>query len=598
LSKKDIKLYDYQEELVKSVEATLAFDGDGDYFVDSCVSSGKSFMMAALANEVTGRVVILISITSLLDQIAEHLDLFEEEYSVLKAGYDNKFDPTKRIQLCMSQTFYARLDKVSLKADYVIQDEGHREFKSKRTTAILYHLQYKSRLLFSGTCYDSNGFQFEGTIDTFKTVPMETLIERGKLSSVKYFVPKWANNIDYDSVKLVGGEYNTTNLEEIINSNSHLKKVLNSMNFMNAKNKKTLVFCSSIEQCDLVTAMLKADGYLVEASHSFINKKDDEAVLYAFKNDTVYAGALDARKELSLFDGDKSLEHKIMCLVSVNKLGIGFSVENVDLGVILRPTKIRSLAVQLAGRIYRSHHTKEYGEILDLAQIVKTFGFAHEEYIAPKHTGNKQLDKILIETLNKKHALDKLDIILEEDPTEVTRELYELKLKELREIEIEFIRNKDEFRKSLNARIEKENKDKRPNQQIDTATDYMKRIANIINTTDNFYALISAGAEFWTIMHGKPISKAGKVYSFNAEWLCENITVMINKYPEKLSHWIKAYRTRVKNICKSGGNYNSIKFFIDFLAEEYEKELEIASHQESSESQYYMDDEDEQYIPF
>lgn len=592
MSKKDIKLYDYQEELVNSVEPTIAFDGDGDYFVDSCVSSGKSFMMSALANELQGRVVILISITSLLDQIAEHLDLFEESYSILKAGYDDKFDPTKRIQLCMSQTFHSRLDKIILRADYVIQDEGHREFQSKRTTDILAHLQHSSRLLFSGTCYDSQGFQFEGTIGTFKTVSMQSLIDQGKLSPVKYFVPKWANSIDYDNVKLVGGEYNTSNLEEIINSKNHLALVLKSMNFMDAKNKKTLVFCSSIEQCDLVVEMLKADGYYAEASHSKVNKKDDEATLYAFKHDTMYAGALDARKEQSLFDADVSLEKPVRCLVSVNKLGIGFSVENVVLGVILRPTKIRSLSVQIAGRMYRSHPDKQFAEILDLAQITKNFGFASEEYQPPKRTGDRQSDRILIDKVNRQHSMDKLDVILNEDPTEVTRELYDAKLKELQEAEMEFIRNKEEFKRALNEKLKAENK-LRPTQQLDPSTEYMKRVANIINTTDDFYALISAGSEFWTILHGRPISKAGKPYSFNAEWLCENIKPVLDIYPEKASHWIKAYRTRVKNICKAGGNFNGIKFFIDYLAEQYQQELEISSHQDSSD--IYMDSDE---IPF
>ena len=476
---------------------------------------------------------------------------------------------------------------------YVIQDEGHREFRSKRTSDILSHLEHKSRLLFSGTCYDSQGFQFEGTIGTFKTVPMEALIERGKLSPVKYFVPKWANSIDYDNVKLVGGEYNTTNLEEIINSKNHLSMVLKSMNFMDAKNKKTLVFCSSIEQCDLVTELLKLDGYLVEASHSKVNKKDDEAILEAFKTDTMYAGTIDERKEKSLFDESDPHGRPVKCLVSVNKLGIGFSVENVDLGVVLRPTKIRSLSVQIAGRIYRAHHSKAYGEILDLAQIVKTFGFAHEEYNPPKRTGDRQKDKVEIFKINKKHAMENLDVILEEDPAEVTREAYEAKLKELQEIEMEFIKNKDDFKKSLARKCGIENKT--ATTQKDPATAYMHHIANIINTTNDFYALISAGAEFWTILHGKPISKANKSYSFNAEWLSENIQPVLDAYPEKGTHWIKAYRTRVKNLCKSQGNYNGIKFFIDYLAEQYQQELEIASHQESDISYVDINESD---MPF
>jgi superfamily II DNA or RNA helicase len=571
LSKKHLKLLDYQETLVNSLESTIAFDGDGDYFVDSCVSSGKSFMMSAAAQELPGRVVILISIESLLSQIAEHLDIFDESYSILKAGYDDHFDPSKRIQLIMSQTMHSRLDTIDLKADWVIQDEGNREFMSKRTTDILSHLQYRNRLLFSGTCYDSQGFQFEGTRGIFTTVPMRDLITRGRLSKVDYYVPKWANNIDYDSVKLTGGEYNTSSLEEIINSNAHLANVLGSMNFMDAKNKKTLVFCSSIEQCSLVTALLKSDGYLVEEVHSKVPKKDNDAILAAFRNNSIYDGHLDERKQQTLFNDEHSPERLVKCLVSVNKLGIGYSVEDVVLGVILRPTKIRSLSVQIEGRIYRSHPEKQFAEILDLAQLTKNFGFAEDEYSPPKRTGNRQQDKIILEKENLLWSMDKLDVILNIDntPTLITRELYTSKLIEIDLAEAEFLKSKEELRRSLRARPATPNYD--PEQE------YIRRIATIINTTSDFYALISAGAEFWTILNGRPISKAGRAYDFNAEWLCENIRPALQRYPEKSSHWIKSYRTRVKNLCKNKGNYNGIKFFIDFLLEQYEQELEVES---------------------
>lgn len=579
MSKKHLKLLDYQETLVNSLEPEIAFNGDGDYFVDSCVSSGKSFMMAAAAQELPGRVVILISIESLLTQIAEHLDIFHESYSILKAGYDSHFDPSKRIQLIMAQTMHSRLDSITLRADWVIQDEGHREFRSSRTSAILSHLGYKSRFLFSGTCYDSQGFQFDGTQGIFQTVPMQDLITRGRLCHTNYYVPKWANNIDYDTVKLTGGEYNTSSLEEIINSKNHLQLVLQSMNQMDAKDKKTLVFCSSIEQCSLITALLKSDGYFAEEVHSDVSKKDNAAILEAFKHNTVYDGHIDERKEATLFTDDSSIARPVRCLVSVNKLGIGYSVEDVVLGVILRPTKIRALAVQIEGRMYRSHASKQFAEILDLAQLTKNFGFAEDPYQPPKRTGNRQSDRILIDKINQKWSMDKLDIILNDDnsPTLVTRELYESKLREIAEVEAQFIKDRQAFKRSLS----KPTIDSAP---IDPEMEYMRRVATIINTTNDFYALISAGAEFWTIINGRPTSKALKPYDFNPEWLSENIQPALEQYPEKKLHWIKSYRTRVKNLCKQKGNYNGIKFFIDFLVEKYKEELELEAYRSGYET--------------
>lgn len=573
-TKPTITPYEYQENFVESLEPTFMFEGDGDYFVNSCVSSGKSMMMAMAANKLEGRVVLLISISSLLEQIEWHLNLFDEPFSVLKAGHDEKFDPTKRIQLIMAQTLHARLDKVSLTARYILQDEGHREFMSARTTAIINKLRPDSRLLFSGTCYDSQGFQFEGTRGTFETIQMQTLIDEGKLSKVKYFTPKWSNIIDYDNVKLTSGEYNTASLEEIINSDGHMQKVLASMNHMDAKNKKTLVFCSSIEQCEIVTKALKADGYYAEQVHSKVNKKDNEAILNAFRNNELFAGHMSERQGQSLFTVEEKITRPINCLVSVNQLGIGYSVSDIRLAVILRPTKIRSLAEQIEGRVYRFHPDKEYGEILDLAQIIKNFGFVHEGYKAPKRTGSRQKDKILIDEINKQYALEKIEVLTDDMliPVEITRDLYNDKLKEIEEKEIEFIRN----RKAFQAKITKtaNEKSKANNKPIDPIMQYAKELGFIINTTNNFYSLVAAGAEFWMLMNGKPVSKAGKTYSFDPDWLCENLEPHLQRYPEKSTHWLKAYRTRVKNLCKQGKNYNGIKFFIDYLVEQHELELE------------------------
>jgi superfamily II DNA or RNA helicase len=90
MSKKDITLYDYQAKLLDDVEAELTFGG-GDYFVDSCVSSGKSFMISALAERLQGNIVILISISSLLDQIVDHLKIVGVEYSILKATHNDHY---------------------------------------------------------------------------------------------------------------------------------------------------------------------------------------------------------------------------------------------------------------------------------------------------------------------------------------------------------------------------------------------------------------------------------------------------------------------------------------------------------------------------
>ena len=69
--------------------------------------------------------------------------------------------------------------------------------------------------------------------------------------------------------------------------------------------------------------------------------------------------------------------------------------------------------------------------------------------------------------------------------------------------------------------------------------------------------------------------------------------------PEKHQHWIKSYRTRVKNLCKQAGNYNGIKFFIDFLVEKYKEELDLEAYRSGYETpEIDINEDDIDNIPF
>ena len=235
----------------------------------------------------------------------------------------------------------------------------HREYQTDRTSAILKFLNPKARIGYSGTCYDQAGFALENA-EMLTTTTVQNLQDQGYLCPIKYFVPKWAEQVDFSQVKSSGNDYNNAELERIINTTEHLQLAIKSMNDMDAKNKKTLVFCSSIEQADKFTNMLNQAGYEAMSFHSKSDNSED--ILHAFKHNLPFKKTNKKQKDQDTGDLFEDMpmamnsepEKYVRCLVSINRLGIGFDCPDVVLGVQLRPTMVRSLYIQQVSRQART----------------------------------------------------------------------------------------------------------------------------------------------------------------------------------------------------------------------------------------------------
>jgi len=349
-----IKLRLYQQEALDTIEAMIAFGSD-NIILSAPTSYGKSIVIAALCNLYKDEnIVIMVNIEPLITQIESALEAFNLKASIIKSGRDKDFDPDAHIHIVMSQTFYARTDSLNIKADKLIIDERHKEYDTPRTRLLIDTLKPKHIIGFSATPYDSQGFKLPNS-EIIETATGETLTREGFLTPLRYYVPRWSEKIDYSSVKKHGNDYTTGALDEIINTPKHIELIIESMNKLDAKNKKTLVFCSSIAQADNIAEALKSDGYNAIAYHSKKSKQQNQRVLESFRNNAPFTGSDEDIEGRHLFNDqlDSSWNAPVQCLVSINKLAIGFDVPDIQLGVILRPSKIRSLMVQIIGRSKR-----------------------------------------------------------------------------------------------------------------------------------------------------------------------------------------------------------------------------------------------------
>ena len=563
MSKKVLVDRKYQADIIEETLAAIEF-GSNNIVIDSPPSSGKSYIISRTAQHLAlkGKVVISITITALLDQIAEHLDLVGQEYSILKAGRESEFDITKQVQLVQAHTLHARLSSTKVDADYFLMDEVHREYQTDRTNSILNFLKPKARIGYSGTCYDQAGFALENA-EMLTTTTVQNLQDQGYLCPIKYYIPKWSEQVDFSQVKSSGNDYNNAELERIINTTEHLQLAIKSMDQLDAKNKKTLVFCSSIEQADKFTNMLNQAGYEAMSFHS--KSENSEDILYAFKHNVPFKKTNKKQKDQDTGDLFESMpmatlsepEKYVKCLVSINRLGIGFDCPDVVLGVQLRPTMVRSLYIQQVMRMARTHPSKQFSEYLDLAQTTSRFGFHTDHYVPLQRTGDKQTDKKAMQDLESKYALDDINVILDSnEPTCITRESYVAQL--------------EAIKKSL---------------EKDLSSMSIQDLAKAYDLAKTHYDVITIACLIYTWKYGKPVSKSGYAYDYKPEqyWsasffgkpdfhVLHDMQYYFDEFPHMQKQWIKSLKTRCRNIIKEELGLFRITGFIQFLRNKYVEE--------------------------
>jgi len=389
-----------------------------------CVASmgaGKSLIISEIARHYSSlnkNVVILINVSELINQLVDIFQVFNLNFNVIKSNHDfEKYNSNNnKIWLIMEQSFHEKKRlEYGINCDILIKDEFHIGFSGQRYNKILEYFKPNKILGLSGTPFDEKGYLLKSfTIDDLILHgEAKELTDLGYLVPLKYYTVSWSEKKDYSSIKMSGNDYSSKALDEIINTIEHNNLIIESMNNINAKNKKTLVYCNSIKQANQLNDLLIKEGYKSAVIHSKIK-------------DNINSGII------SQFGYDLNTKDGIDCLVSVSKLTTGFNQPKANLLVLCRPTKILRLYLQILFRVARTYPGKEFAEVLDLAQCVKTHGFGTEprEYITQgnidalkKH--KEQISKPFIKDILKTNSVEELK------PDEVIIKMKELKLKSL-----------------------------------------------------------------------------------------------------------------------------------------------------------------------
>jgi superfamily II DNA or RNA helicase len=327
-----MKLRPYQQELVDDIKNSLKAGNKSVCCVLGC-GGGKSIIQATicrLTNEKGKKVLFIVHRKELCNQIEDTFRACGVDFNLTHIG--------------MVQTVTRRLDKMD-KFDLILIDEAHRS-PSSTYKRIFEYYSYAIRLGFTATPIRLNegglGSVFDDIVEGVST---EWLIENNYLAPYRYYAVKLA---DTSKLKTKRGDYDIVQVNELMEHTEIYAKTLENWEKI-CKDKKTIIYCSSIAASKNTIAEFKAHGYAAEHLDGSTDKKTRQEVMDQFRSG------------------------EVKIISNVELFGEGISVDDCECVILLRPTQSLSLFIQQSMRSMRYQEGKT-AYILDLVNNVRLHG--------------------------------------------------------------------------------------------------------------------------------------------------------------------------------------------------------------------------------
>lgn len=478
------ELRPHQATALDEVEGHIAF-GTKEICLSAPMSWGKTLWAAQLIKnqvEAGKSIVFMMNLTQLVSQTMDALREMDVPFRVMAAEFDGQeFDHQSKVTIVMQQTLYARIDKVkNVDCDILIIDEFHLSFRTDTMEIIKNKLKPDTVLGLSGTPWTATGEALPH-VELVETIGIKKLTDKGYLAPMKTMVVKFAEDVDLTDAG--SGEYSENYLNTKINNESYNEQVVLAWQKV-ASNMKTIVFSTGIEHSEALAAQFKAKGINAEAYHSKLSKDETKRIFESFKS------------------------NQTQVLISVSKIIFGFNMTDIECAIACRPSKTRRLVAQARARAIRLHPEGKPALLLDCAGWTTEHGLYDEPYNPPKAG-----DKKALRELKEKSSITVMPSLLDnEDPIEITRELIDFKIKELKQKE----------------------------EQVEQLG--IKDLIAIFDTIQDPYMIIKCANE---------ISKRkgpNQIYPKRIRAIADEWDEAIENMPEYKTRLLKTLRTRSKNI--------------------------------------------------
>ncbi|CUS23516.1 LAQU0S10e02234g1_1 [Lachancea quebecensis] len=388
MSYSSLALRDYQHECVDRCLDSIN-QGQRRIGVSLATGGGKTVIFSSLIDRLrresgksNHKTLILVHRRELAQQACRVLRAFFPtlNFQMEMGNYKCDLESTD-VVVASVQSLVRRLERYDPSSiDLIIIDEAHHA-AAKSYLRILEHFKadHKDSALpvvgFSATFERADNKALSTVID-------EIVYHRGILEMID---DKWlcegrfttvSVSLDLSGVAVTGSDFNIGGLSKVVNTKEVNKVVLQTYfkKMDEHKLKSTLLFGCDIKHIETLHALFVKHGVNAQYVTGKTRQSERDAVVEDFKHG------------------------KIEVLMNCGVFTEGTDIPNVDSILLCRPTKSRSLLVQMIGRGLRVHHSKEHCHIVDFVGA-SSVGVVSFPTLAGVEGVNTDLDEATLQEL-------------------------------------------------------------------------------------------------------------------------------------------------------------------------------------------------------
>lgn len=330
------RLRPYQRNAIES--ARRALTKSGSCILQMPTGAGKTRAATEIVAHSRGVIWFVCHRQEIERQVAKAFTAAGIDFGVVSPRGD--MQPKKRVQIVSVGTLPKRIKKLPA-PKLVVWDECH-HVAAKSWAAIRAKFKDARHLGLTATPERLDGKGLGEWFAELVTGPgINELIKRGYLSEFRYFAP---SDPDLTSAKLQAGDYKKADLGRVMNTPVLIGDAVREYR-KNAKDKRALAFCASVEASQALAARFNKDG--IKAAH--------------------VDGTTPAKERDSAIEDLATGRIKVLCNVEV--FTEGFDLPAIDAVILMRPTKSPTLLLQMIGRGLRKAPGKDMATIMDHAGL-------------------------------------------------------------------------------------------------------------------------------------------------------------------------------------------------------------------------------------
>jgi DNA repair protein RadD len=314
--------------------------------------AGKTVMFSAVVGTIGGRWLVIQHRDELVAQNRKTFWMVNPSvpHDLYTAG--RKRWEKRGATFGMIQTLAQNLEDIP-ELDGIAIDEAHHVASPSYRKVLAAAKVANSKVAIFGVTATANRGDKKGLVGIFDNVadqiPIRDLILEGHLVRPRTFVIDVGTQGALGAVKQVAGDFNMDQVAQIMDHAPLNEKIVEEWK-KHAGDRRTVVFCSTIEHADHVCMAFLAGGVSAETVDGKMGERDRRAVLARF---------------------DRG---EIQVIVNVAVLTEGWDCQPVSCVVLLRPSSYKSTMVQMIGRGLRKVDPERYPGIRKDDCVVLDFG--------------------------------------------------------------------------------------------------------------------------------------------------------------------------------------------------------------------------------